>query len=181
MIEELDMHILDLVQNAIAAKAGRIDVEILCTDDRLTLRVSDDGIGMSPELLAAVEEGFYSSKSPRAVGLGIPLLKETAEQCDGSFSIESSPGRGTTVTATFRRSHIDLPPFGDLTATFLDLLVMCEGRSLRISYRCDGKDFELSTRKIAELLGGVRISHPAVIRFLQDYLTEQLRGRNDEA
>jgi len=85
------------------------------------------------------------------------------------------------VTATFRRSHIDLPPFGDLTATFLDLLVMCEGRSLRISYRCDGKDFELSTRKIAELLGGVRISHPAVIRFLQDYLTEQLRGRNDEA
>jgi len=70
MIEELDMHILDLVQNAIAAKAGRIDVEILCTDDRLTLRVSDDGIGMSPELLAAVEEGFYSSKSPGRSGWG---------------------------------------------------------------------------------------------------------------
>lgn len=176
MIEELDMHILDLVQNAIAADANRISVEIRCIDDQLILRVSDDGKGMTPEVRAAVERGFFSTKSPKAVGLGIPLLKETAEQCDGSFSLETAPGQGTTVTATFRRSHIDLPPFGNLAATILDLLVMCEGRDLEVSYHCDGHDLELSTRELAGLLGGVRISHPAVIKFLQDYLTERIGG-----
>lgn len=176
MIEELDMHILDLVQNAIGAKADRIEVEILCVDNRLMLRVRDDGEGMSPEVLAAVEKGFFSSKSPQAVGLGIPLLKETAEECDGSFSIKSAPGKGTTITAVFRRDHPDLPAFGDLAATILDLLVMGEGKQLRVSYHCDGRDLELSTMEIAELLGGVRITHPAVIRFLQKYLAERLRG-----
>ncbi len=180
MIGELDMHILDLVQNAIAAQARNIEVTIQCYNDQLMLQVSDDGVGMPAETLAAVNEGFYSSKSPQAVGLGIPLLRETAEQCDGSFSIESVPGKGTTVTATFRRSHIDLPPFGDLKATILDLLVMCEGKRIKVSYRCDGRDFEISSDRITSLLGGVRISHPAVIKFLQEYLTEQIGGDSDE-
>ncbi len=180
MIGELDMHILDLVQNAIAAQARNIEVTIRCYDDRLMLQVSDDGVGMPTETLAAVNDGFYSSKPSQAVGLGLPLLRETAEQCDGDFSIESVPGKGTTVTATFRRSHIDLPPFGDLKATILDLLVMCEGRCIKVVYQCDGRDFDISSDQITSLLGGVRISHPAVIKFLQEYLTEQIGGNSDE-
>ncbi len=180
MIEELDMHILDLVQNAIAADAHRIGVEIRCDDDRMMLRVSDDGRGMSPAMLEAVDTGFFSTKAPGAVGLGIPLLKETAEECDGNFSITSAPGRGTTITATFRRGHPDLPPFGDLAATFLDLLVMCDGKCLHIDYHCDGRALDIATDRIRELLGGVRITHPEVIRFLQNYLSEKLRGTDDE-
>ena len=175
------MHILDLVQNALAADAQRIEVDVKCSDNRLTLRVSDDGRGMSPALIAAVETGFFSTKAPGAVGLGIPLLKETAEECDGSFAITSAPGCGTTITVTFRRDHPDMPPFGDLAATFLDLLVMCDGKRLHISYHCDGRALDISTDRIRELLGGVQITHPEVIKFLQDYLSEKLRGTDDEA
>ena len=179
MIEELDMHILDLVQNAITAGASRIEVEIRCEDDRLILRVSDDGKGMPPEVLAAVKRGFFSTKSPQAVGLGIPFLKETAEHCDGNFSIASTRGQGTTVTATFRRDHIDLPPFGNLPATLLDLVVMCRDQRLLIIYSCDGKILNLDTAEITKLLGDLPVDHPAVIRFLQEYINERIGGNNE--
>ena len=179
MIEELDMHILDLVQNAIAARATMIEVDVRCTSDRLILRVRDNGRGMDETELAEIEKGFYSTKSPRAVGLGIPFLKETAEECDGSFSIVSTRGQGTTVEATFRRDHIDLPPFGNLPTTLLDLVVMCRDRRLLINYDCDGKTLNLDTAEITKLLGDFPIDHPAVIRFLQGYINERIGGNNE--
>jgi len=176
MIEELDMHVLDLVQNAYAAKAHTIEIAVLCdeTDDQLTLRVSDDGVGMDAATLEAVQHGYFSSKPKQTVGLGIPLLREVAQHCDGRFVIESAPGAGTTVTATFRRSHMDLPPFGDLAATFLNVLVTAGGRCVRITYRCDGNGFELDTEDLLDRLGSVPIHHPEVVRFLRDYLRERI-------
>lgn len=182
MIEELDMHLLDLVQNAFTAGATVIEVAIICDEmqNRLTLMVKDDGAGMDEEVLRAVKEGFFSTKCERCVGLGIPLLRQTAEHCDGSFAIESALGKGTTVTATFRKDHIDLPPFGDLPATLLSLLVTSEGRRVKIDYRCDGKELSLDTAEMTDLLGGVPIGHPEVIVFLQSYIAERLEDQGSD-
>jgi len=177
MIEELDMHLLDLVQNAQSAGANRIDVRVICdeSDDRLTLCVSDDGHGMDAATLDAVRRGYFSSKPTQSVGLGIPLLRETAEHCNGSFRIDSATDSGTTVCAEFQQSHVDRPPFGDLAATFLDILVTTGARSVRITYRCDGNELEIDTAALADLLGGMSLQHPEVIRFLRAYISERVR------
>jgi anti-sigma regulatory factor (Ser/Thr protein kinase) len=181
MMEELDLHILDLVQNAIGAGARRI--EITCREDEekdlMTLRVRDDGMGMSAETLQAIEQGFYSTKAPCAVGLGIPLLRQTAEHCDGGLTIESEPGKGTTITATFRADHVDLPPFGDLVSTYLSILTTSEDRRIRIDHRCGGKVLAIDTAEIAALLDGLSIQHPEVIGFLKRYLAQALGGANE--
>jgi hypothetical protein len=105
--------------------------------------------------------------------LGIPLLRETAEHCGGAFAIVSRPGEGTTVTASFQRSHIDLPPFGDLSGTLLALLVASDHRRVRIL--CDGgSGFEVDTAELATWLDDVPLGHPDVIGFLRAYLRERL-------
>lgn len=173
------MHILDLVQNAYTAGAKTVEIACICQDNQLTLRVADDGVGMDAEVLQAVEEGFFSTKSQRSVGLGIPLLRQTAEQCNGSFAINSTPGVGTTVTATFRKDHVDLPPFGDLGATFLSILATSEGHRVKIDYKCDGKKLSIDTADLTDILGGVPIDHPRVIAFLKGYIAERLGGDDE--
>jgi len=176
MIEELDMHLLDLVQNAYSSNSTHVEVEVICDPvaDRLTMTVSDDGVGMDEKTLDNVRRGYYSSKPTESVGLGIPLLRESAQHCDGRFVIESQPGKGTTVTAEFRRSHIDLPPFGDLAASFLTIIVTAGARCVSITYRCDGSELKLDTADLSDLLGGVAFQHPEVIRFLKAYIAERV-------
>jgi hypothetical protein len=175
MIEYLDMHLLDLFQNALASGASEIDVSVEeRADGHLCVSVRDDGAGMDEETLVAVDRGFYSSKSAKRVGLGIPLLRAVAEHCEGSFRIESAPGRGTTVSASFRSDHIDLPPFDDLGETFLAMLVASAGPRVRIRARVGGKDVDVDTAELADALGDVPLGHPDVIGFLRAYLSERL-------
>ncbi len=181
MIEELDMHILDLVQNAMTAQSSLIEIAVQrdTAKDVLVLRVRDDGAGMDEQTRLLVERGFHSTKCPKCVGLGIPLLRETAEHCDGTFSLESEPGKGTAITATFRASHIDLPPFGNLEATFLDIIATSGQTRVRIDYRDDDRSFELDTQRIRELLGDVPMQHPDVIRFLHAFLADRIGGAHE--
>jgi len=181
MLESIDLHLQDLFQNALTAGATAIHVRLECDEaqDQLLLSVADDGAGMSAEQIAAVRRGYYSSKSQENIGLGIPLLRFAAEHCEGSFSIDSEPGQGTTVTATFRQSHIDVPPLGDLASTFLSMLVTSEGRSVSITYCCRDQALSLNTDALAEMLGPVPLSDPEVILFLQEYIGERLGGRNE--
>jgi hypothetical protein len=175
VIESLDMHILDLFQNALASGASEITIRIDCRseEDTLTMEISDNGRGMDAETLAAVERGTYSSKCERCVGLGLPLLRATAEQCGGRFKIQSHPGEGTTVTATMERTHIDLPPFEDLAETLLALLVTSGGRRVRLLVDCRSP-FELDTDELDAALGGIVRTHPDVIAFLRNFLAERL-------
>ncbi|MBN1859203.1 sensor histidine kinase [Candidatus Bipolaricaulota bacterium] len=181
MIEELDMHILDLVQNAMTAQSSRIDITLDRDTfvDVLKLQVRDNGRGMDEQTRHRVERGFYSTKCPKCVGLGIPLLRETAEHCDGTFSLRSHSGEGTTITATFRASHIDLPPFGNLEATFLDIVATSGHTRVCIDYRDDGHSFKLDTQQIREMLGDVPMQHPDVIRFLHDFLADRIGGTHE--
>lgn len=175
-MRELAQHITDLVENAARAGARRVDVEILedLVDDRLIIVVADDGHGMDPETVARLGDPFFTSRTCRRVGLGIPLVAATAERCDGSVQVESSPGRGTRVTVGLRHSHIDRPPLGNLQATLLTALVGHPEVDLCYRHRANGRGFDIDGGAIRRELGEVPLSHPSVLRWLEQYLTEGL-------
>jgi signal transduction histidine kinase len=86
--------------------------------DLLTASVTDDGRGMNEETAKQVLDPFYTTRTTRKVGLGIPLLKLAAEMAEGGLSLVTESGKGTKVEAVFRHSHIDRMPLGDLAVTF---------------------------------------------------------------
>jgi anti-sigma regulatory factor (Ser/Thr protein kinase) len=172
---ELALHILDLVQNSVAAGAGLVIVTV-CLDtemDKLTITISDDGCGMDEELLQRVESPFATTRTTRKVGLGIPMFKQCALMCGGTFEISSTKGVGTTLTATFKASHVDLPPLGDLKGTMLSLVAGSpEKPDFVLHYTTDSRSFEFDTRPIREALGGMPLSGCEIFSWLTEYLAE---------
>lgn len=118
-MDDLSLHVLDIVENAITGDASRISVilEEKSDSDSLVLEISDDGSGMDADTVVAALDPFFSSKAGKKVGLGLPLLHQAAEEAGGGLAIESVPGQGTTVRATFQLSHIDCKPLGDMAMT----------------------------------------------------------------
>ena len=122
---EISLNILDVAENSTRAGASlvQITVDVQPDLDRLTVIIADDGCGMTKEQVERVTDPFYTSRTTRKVGLGVPFFKLAAENTGGSFSIESEPGKGTTVTAVFTLNHIDRMPLGDMTATIQTLIL----------------------------------------------------------
>jgi len=118
-MEDLSLHILDIVENSIRAKAKNIEIKLTQneTQDTLLLEVADDGEGMDEEAVMRSRDPFYTTKAGKKVGLGLSFLAQSAEEADGTLEIESAKGRGTKVTATFRLSHIDRKPLGNFEET----------------------------------------------------------------
>jgi hypothetical protein len=122
MMEDLSLHILDIVENAVTAGASRVRIAVNENERRdvLTIRVSDNGRGMSPEETARALDPFFTTGRKRT-GLGLPLLAQTAEQCGGRLTLASLPGRGTRVAARFVYSHVDRPPLTKMAETMMTL------------------------------------------------------------
>ena len=121
MLQDLSQYILDIAENSLKAQASSVEIEVEedTRENVLRLRVTDNGVGMDIEQLSMVENPFFTTRTERRVGLGIPFLKQAAETCDGSFEIRSEKGRGTVIEASFRRDCIDCPPLGDIPALSL--------------------------------------------------------------
>lgn len=174
MLRELALHIVDLVENSIAAGATLVTIEVIedARADRLTIRVADNGRGIDPELVTRVADPFVTTRTTRRVGLGLPFLKQAAELCNGSLTIASAQGVGTTVTATFQNSHIDRMPMGDLPGTILTLVVGNPQVDFVYRHIVDTKSFEFDTRPMKKELGQVALSEPSVIAYLKKTLIE---------
>lgn len=173
-MREISLHILDIVQNSISADASIIGVSIYESSekDEFTVKITDNGKGMSEELVKRVCDPFTTSRTTRKVGLGIPLFKTAAELTGGSFKIDSVPGEGTVVTATFVRSSIDRQPLGDIAGTMLGLFTSYESIDFVYSHEVDSSVFKADTRELKEVLGGVPLSQPEVYLWLNEYLKE---------
>ncbi len=169
-MRELSLHILDIAENSIAAGAKNITVSVdeNSSSDLLKLIVEDDGRGMSEEMVKKVIDPFVTSRTTRKVGLGIPLLKEAAEACNGSLEITSQPGAGTTLSVTFQRSHIDRMPLGDIATTYLNLLVSNPAIHWLFIYRKNGQIFELDDAEIKETIGDVPLTDPEILRVIRE-------------
>ncbi len=176
---ELALHILDLVQNSVAAGAKLVTITVILdtASDELTISIEDDGCGMDEALLRRVESPFETTRTTRKVGLGIPMFKQCALMCGGTFRLSSEKGRGTLLTATFRASHVDLPPLGDLKGTVLTLVAgNPETPDFVLSYRVDGRAFAFDTRPIREALGGMPLAGAEVNAWLSEYLDEGIQS-----
>lgn len=172
---ELSLHILDLVQNSITAGATLVRIEWIWEGDTLTVVITDDGRGMTPELLARVESPFATTRKTRKVGLGIPMFKQLAEACGGNLTIASAPGAGTRLAATFKRDHVDLPPVGDLAGTMRTLILGApDSPDFLLTATKDGRTFAFDTRQIRQTLQGVSLSEPEVLSWIGEYIAEGL-------
>lgn len=175
-MRELSLHILDIAQNAIKAEAEILRIVIIEDTDRdyLCIKIKDDGRGMDEETLQKVVDPFFTTRTTRKVGLGIPMFKTAAEQCEGSFEIKSHLGMGTEIMACFKYSHIDRVPLGDMPETIVAIVNVCDQMDLIYTHEVNGKTFTFNTKEIKKLLDGIAITNIDVITWLKSYLVEGL-------
>ena len=174
MMTEISLNVLDVSENSTRAGASLVTIQVTAdkAQDRLTIIIEDNGCGMSPEQVLRVTDPFYTTRTTRKVGLGIPFFKQAAESTGGSFLIESEEGRGTRVTAVFGLSHIDRMPLGDMCATIHNLIVYHPDTDFCYTYTYNEASFTLDTREMREILGGVPLNTPEVSDYIMEYLRE---------
>ncbi|HOQ83297.1 MAG: sensor histidine kinase [Candidatus Syntrophosphaera sp.] len=187
-MQDISLHLLDIIENSVRANAKNIQIRVIkdSNTNYLRLIVSDDGIGMDPDTLVKAQDPFFTSKTEREkkVGLGIPLLKQNAELCNGSFLITSEPGKGTVLSAEFQLDHIDRMPLGNLKETLLSAIVGHPEVNFSIILTALDKDkeksFHFETAPIKEELGDIPLTYPDVIKYLEQSLNEGIQITNME-
>lgn len=183
-MKELSLNILDIAENSVKAGATLITVSLTQAGNVLTIEITDDGCGMDAETVRRVTDPFYTTRTTRRVGLGLPLLKLEAEQTGGTLTVtsrtaaQSPDGHGTTVRATFHTDHIDCMPLGDVTATLLTLIQGHPQEELAFSHRTDAGTVTLDTRQLREVLGDVPLDTYEVLKWIEGYLREQYQSIN---
>jgi hypothetical protein len=177
-LEDLSLHILDIMENSAAAGAKMIDLEVKeePRDNRLVIHIADDGKGMDQETLDKVLDPFFTKKTVRRVGLGLSMLAQAAQETGGSIKIDSEPGKGTRVRAIFVYDHIDRKPLGNMAETILAFIIG-SGSEVDLTYRHikNGNEFVFNSVEVKKILQGVAINNPEVIAFLKDYVQGGLR------
>lgn len=174
MMQELSMNILDVAENSVRAGASVIEITVdeKPADDLLTVTIADDGCGMTPEQVKNVTDPFYTTRTTRKVGLGVPFFKMAAELTGGSFGIESEVGKGTVVKAVFVRSSIDLMPLGDINETVISLIQCNPQIDFVYTRRFEGAEMTLDTREFRRILDGIPLNAPEVSKFIREFLAE---------
>ena len=150
--------IADTAQNSIEAGARHIAVSLVEDGERTAVTIRDDGKGMSSEIVAKAFDPFYSEAGKhdkRRVGLGLPILKQLCEACDGDVKLESTPGVGTTLGYHFASKHIDLPPMGDIAEMTLTLFNYPGDFELEFTHRKGGEEYSIKRSELAEAVGGL--------------------------
>ncbi len=176
-MKELSLHLLDVVENSIEAGASKIEIKIEedFNRDVLVMEVSDNGRGMSEEQIKEVLDPFYTTRRTRHIGLGLPLLLEACRRCEGNLEIYSQPGKGTTIQATFRHSHIDRAPLGDIPSVLMTVLFAENQIDWLYSHKVNQEEFRLESSEIRKELVDIPITHPKVRNWLHSFL---IKGEN---
>lgn len=182
-MKELSLHILDVVQNSLGAKASLIEININenIISDLLLIEIKDNGIGMDEEMSKKVIDPFFTTRTTRKVGLGIPLFAQAAKSCGGDFNIHSEKGKGTTVEASFVFSHIDRAPIGSMADTMVSLVAMRPDVDFVYRHCVGNEEFILDTREIKRTLQEVPINNPMVLDWIKRFIVESLREINGGA
>ncbi len=174
-MNDLSLHILDITQNSISAGATEISISLLVDGEMTTITIEDNGKGMTAEVVAQLSDPFFTSRTTRKVGLGIPLLIDSAEQSGGKVAVSSKVGVGTKVVATFDTSNIDCPPLGNIA----NAVVLLASSNPNIEFKFDylsveGDSYIFDTREVKKALGGISINNPTVIKYLEEMIAEQI-------
>jgi len=180
---ELSLHILDIVENSTRAGASIVNIDITedTAKDILSLDIRDNGSGMSEDVLKKVTDPFFTTKTVRNVGLGLPMLAQAAERTEGKFIIESKGGEGTRVAVEFKLSHIDRQPLGDISGTMVTLIAGDPDIEFIYRHHRNGQSYSLDTREIKKEIEDIPINHVDVLNFIRDHITEGLKEIGAEA
>ena len=151
-MEDLSLHILDVVENSLRSEARRVQILVIedVKQDLLTLEIKDDGKGMDPEKCARAADPFFTTKPGRRFGLGLALLAQAAREAEGDFHVSSLPGAGTTVRVTFRWGHPDRKPLGDIGATLQTLVVANPEVDFVYEHRRGAEVVRFDTREVRQ-------------------------------
>ena len=181
-MQELSLNVLDIAQNSVRAGASltEITVDEQPAADRLTIIIRDNGCGMTAEQVQKVTDPFFTTRTTRKVGLGVPFLKMAAEMTGGTLVIDSVPGKGTTVTATFGLTHIDRMPMGDIAATVASLIQCNPDIDFTYTYRRGEHSFTADTREFRTILGDVPLNAPQVVEFISSFIRENTAEMNGD-
>ena len=176
MMPEISLNILDVAQNSIAVGSLLTEISIVADRkaDTLEVAISDNGRGMTPEQLEKVADPFFTTRTTRRVGVGIPFLKMAAELTGGSLHIESTLGVGTKVSAVFGLSHIDRMPIGDIAGTMTALIGSNPDIDFLFRYSIDGNSFAMDTREMRSVLDGISFAEPEVLQYIAGFITENI-------
>lgn len=176
-MNDLSMHILDIVQNSISAGATRVTLTVdeAPGADLLTIVIGDNGRGMTLEQVSRLADPFFTSRTTRRVGMGIPLLMDSARQSGGDVRIESEPGKGTEVTAVFGYSNIDRPPLGDVANALMLLVSSNPDLDFLFTYRYDGEEYLFDTSDVRDVFGKGALKDLTIIRNLEKMIKDNMR------
>ena len=178
-MKELSLNILDITENSLKAGATLTEISLIQEGNTLTLSITDNGSGMPEEIVRGVTDPFYTTRTTRKVGLGLPLLKLAAEQTGGGINIESRhidthpDDHGTRVTALFYTDHIDFTPLGHIVATLTTLIQGHPDSDFLFCHKTQDRTVELDTRELREILEDVRLNSYEVIKWIEGNLLEQ--------
>lgn len=181
-MNDLSLHILDIVQNSLSAGATHVGliVEESPATGWLSIVISDDGRGMSAGQAARVQDPFFTSRTTRKVGLGLPLFTQSARQSGGDVQVESEPGKGTAVKAWFRLDHIDRPPLGNVANAVALLASANPATEFTFIFRNGSGEYIFDTREVKEALDGVPLSEPGVAGILEELIANNIENLENE-
>ena len=182
-MRELSLHILDIAENSVSAGGSRVEVSVIedLVNDKLSIIIADNGKGMDAETVNRVLDPFVTSRTTRKVGLGLPLLKAAAEDCNGDLTIQSEPGVGTTIQVTFQHSHIDRMPLGDLAETWLTLLLGSPEVNWVFHYQVDDEVFFINDLELKRELVGISLTEPGVMRVIRQLIRDGVNSVSEKA
>lgn len=169
-MEDLALHVLDIAQNGIEAGATWIAIDITEDPDvdSLAIRVLDNGRGMDQATVARALDPFFTTRTTRRVGLGLPLLKQAAEAAGGRLEVRSGVGEGTEVVATFQYGHVDRAPLGDVETTVLVLASSRPDVDVELTHRRGTREYTLSTADVRTALGGKPLAGPDGLALIRE-------------
>ena len=178
-MKEISLNILDIAENSVKAGASLTEITVTENDEQLTLTVRDNGCGMTAQTLKAVTNPFYTTRTTRKVGMGLPLLKMEAEQTEGTFEITSKSeseypeDHGTEVTAVFNKKHIDYTPLGDVVSSIVTLIQGHPDTDFLFTHTCGSKSVTLDTRELRAVLEEVPLNSYEVLKFIEETLRKE--------
>lgn len=182
MMEDLAMHLLEILVNSVSAGAKKIILKMIESTKRdvIEMSIEDDGKGMDQKQAEEFVNPFRTSRTTRSIGLGLSFLKGLADQCHGSFSIQSQKGVGTKVNCSVQRSFIDTPPIGDMGQTLMSVIQANENIHLVFVYELDGQQFLFDTDEIHKQLEGVSLLEPNILLWIHDYINTGIASLSKE-
>ena len=176
MMQDIAMHLLELIQNSIKANATKIVIELHEEVDEgmLDMKVQDDGCGMDETSLKHALDPFYTTRTTRHIGMGLAFMQQLCDQCNGSLEVQSEKEKGTRIHARVQISHIDCPPLGDFGEMMMVAIQASATIYYQFIYQIEDKKFVFDSNQIQELLQGVSLQDPSVLLWIKEYINQEI-------